>query len=95
MQCPGENNRRQELLRNKPRKPLPQPLNNYSIWDSILWEKVYLEENITLLLNCSCNDVAMEGSTIKAVRMAAHHPDWHTVEAKLFADCSGDSILAP
>lgn len=69
---------------------------NWSLWDSILYEKVKFEDNITLLLNCSCNDAVMEGNKIKAVKgWQLTTETWHTVEAKLFADCSGDSILAP
>lgn len=72
------------------------PERNYSIWDSILYEKVRFEPNITLLLNCACTSVDMDGSSIKSVtgfQLTTY--TWHTVEAKIFADCSGDSILAP
>jgi hypothetical protein len=72
------------------------PLRNYSIWDSILYEKVRFEPNITLLLNCSCNDLQMDGDRIRSVRgWQLTTETWHTVEAALLADCSGDSILAP
>lgn len=72
------------------------PSKNYSIWDSILYEKVKMEPNITLLLNCSCNDAQMDETRITAIRgWQLTTQTWHTVEAKLFADCSGDSILAP
>jgi len=68
----------------------------YSIWDSILYEKVRFEENITMLLNCSCLDAQMEGNNIKSIKgWQLTTETWHIVEAKLFADCSGDSILAP
>jgi hypothetical protein len=71
-------------------------LRNYSVWDSILFEKVRLEPNITLLLNCSCNDLTMEGNRIRSiVGWQGTSETWHTVTADLFADCSGDSILAP
>ena len=30
------------------------PQRNYTIWDTLLYEKVRFEKNITLLLNCSC-----------------------------------------
>lgn len=69
---------------------------NFSIWDSILYEKVMLEEHITLLLNCSCCGADMEGEKIKSItgwQMTTQ--TWHTVYAEVFADCSGDSILAP
>ncbi|NOZ22207.1 MAG: FAD-dependent oxidoreductase, partial [Planctomycetes bacterium] len=72
------------------------PTQNYSIWDSILFEKVKYEDNITLLLNCSCNDLEMEGSRIRRIKgWQLTSETWQTVEANLFADCSGDSILAP
>lgn len=29
---------------------------SYSIWDSVLYEKARFDPNITLLLNCSCNE---------------------------------------
>lgn len=69
---------------------------NYSIWDSILFEKVKFQPNLTVLLNCSCNSLEMDGSRIKSVKgWQLTTETWHSVEAKYFADCSGDSILAP
>lgn len=93
----GANNREtgivEELkLDNRARNPL----GNYSIWDSILYEKVRFEPNITLLLNASVCDLAMAGARIRSVKAwQLTTYTWHTVEAELFADCSGDSILAP
>lgn len=67
-----------------------------SIWDSVLYEKVRFEKNITLLLNCSCNGLEMTGNRIKSIKgWQLTTQTWHTVEAELFADCSGDSVLAP
>ncbi len=69
---------------------------NYSIWDSILYEKVRFQENLELLLNCSCQSVEMNGdkiSSVKGYQMTTQQ--YHEVEATIFADCSGDSILAP
>jgi len=69
---------------------------NYSVWDSILYEKVKFQENLTLLLNCSCNNAEMDGNKIKTITgWQLTNETWHKVEAKYFADCSGDSILAP
>ena len=71
------------------------PDRNFSVWDSILYEKVKFEPNITLLLNCACCDAEMNGDSIKSVtgfQLTTY--TWQTVEAKIFADCSGDSILA-
>ena len=80
------------LLENRYRNAL----RNFSIWDSILYEKVRFEPNITLLLNCSCNELQMDGDRIRSVKgWQLTTETWHTVEADLFADCSGDSILAP
>ena len=72
------------------------PKRNYSIWDSILYEKVRFEPNIELLLNCACCDAEMDGSRIRSVtgfQLTTY--TWHRVAADIFLDCSGDSILAP
>lgn len=93
----GDNNRETGIveeieLENLYRNPAP----TYGIWDSILYEKVRFQENLTLLLNCSCNDLEMDGERIRSIRgWQLTTQTWHKVEAKLFADCSGDSILAP
>jgi len=68
---------------------------SYSIWDSVLIEKAMLEDNITLMLNCTCNDVMMQDNSIKQVKAWQMTTEsFVTVEAKQFADCSGDGILA-
>ncbi len=72
------------------------PEGNYSVWDSILYSAIRREKNITLLLNTAAFEAAMDGETIKSVtgyQSAAQ--TFFTVEAPLFADCSGDSVLAP
>lgn len=72
------------------------PHKNYSVWDLVLYETARFEPNITLLLNCSCVDARMEGERIAGVtgwQMTTQTR--HEVEAKLFADCSGDAVLAP
>lgn len=69
---------------------------NWSVWDSVLYEKVRFEPNITLLLNCSCCEATMDGPRIRSIRgWQTTTQTWHTVTAPLFADCSGDSVLAP
>jgi len=79
-------------MENLYRNPTP----NYSLWDSILYEKVRFEKNIELLLNCSCTDAKMNGNKIESIKCWQLTTEtWHTVEAKYFADCSGDSILSP
>lgn len=72
------------------------PNSNYSIWDLILYEKARFEPNLALLLNCSCLDAAMRGTRIESVRAwQLTTQTYHTVRAKIFADCSGDAVLAP
>lgn len=79
------------LLENMHRNPD----RNFSIWDSVLYEKVFFEPNIELMLNCACCNVEMDGNTIKSVtgfQLTTY--TWQTVNARIFIDCSGDSILA-
>lgn len=71
------------------------PERNFTIFDTILFELVKFEKNITLLLNCSCCDATMDENhivSVKGFQLTTY--TWHTVEATVFADCSGDSILA-
>ncbi|MHC4872447.1 MAG: FAD-dependent oxidoreductase [Planctomycetota bacterium] len=72
------------------------PNRNFSVWDTVLYNKVITEPNITLLLNCSCLEAEMSGNVIKSVTgWQLTTETLHTVKAEVFADCSGDSILAP
>jgi hypothetical protein len=72
------------------------PNKNYSVWDTLLYEKAMAEPNLTLLLNCTCQSVEMNDHIIKSVTgWQLTTETTHTVRAKLFADCSGDAILAP
>jgi hypothetical protein len=69
---------------------------NYSVWDSILYEKAAFQENLTLLLNCSCCDAETKDGRILSVKgWQLTSETWHEVSADYFSDCSGDSILAP
>lgn len=68
----------------------------YGIWDGLLYGKIRSEQNITYLLNCSCCDAKVEDDTIVSVTgWQTTTQKWHSVKARYFADCSGDSILAP
>lgn len=69
-------------------------------FDTVMWAKVKAEKNITLLLNTTCCDadrIEKDGvshiTSVTAWQMTTY--TWHTVKAAYFADCSGDSILAP
>jgi len=70
------------------------PDKNYSVWDSVLWEKAYFQPNLEMELNCSVLDAHCEDGTIVSVRAwQSTTQTWHTIEANYFIDCSGDSIL--
>ncbi|MBR5309152.1 MAG: FAD-dependent oxidoreductase [Clostridia bacterium] len=69
---------------------------SFNVWDDVLYGIVKGEENITLLLNCSCLDAKCENNKILSVKgWQMTSETFHTVYAKYYADCSGDSILAP
>lgn len=93
----GEDNRETGILEEiMMENQYYNPDKNYSIWDSILLNKAWQEQNLTLLLNCSCMEAQMAGDRIASVtgwQMTTQR--FCRVEATLFADCSGDSILAP
>ena len=79
------------LLENMRRNPD----RNFSVWDSILYEKVKFEPNVELLLNCACCESDTKDGHINSItgfQLTTYL--WHTVKAKIYADCSGDSILA-
>ncbi len=68
---------------------------NFSLWDALLYGKVMSEPNITLLLNCAACDAVSDEHHISSVtgfQLTTY--TWHTVEADIFVDCSGDSILS-
>lgn len=68
----------------------------YTMWDLTLYSKVKSEKNITLLLNSAVFDAVTENGEIKSVRAWQSNAEtFHVVSARYFADCSGDSILAP
>ena len=80
---------RMENLRRNPQR-------SFSIWDTVLYEKVLLEPNIERFLNCSCVDAKMDGPRVKSITAwQTTTQTYHTIEAAIFADCSGDAILAP
>ena len=71
------------------------PQESYTVWDSVIYGKVMAEENITLLLNSSVLDAKCEnGEILSATAWQSNAETFHTVSAKYFADCSGDSILS-
>lgn len=72
------------------------PNRNFSVWDTVLYGKVLSEPNIVPLLNCSCLQIEMDGKTIRAVTgWQLTTQTCHRIGARIYADCSGDAILAP
>ena len=72
------------------------PNRNFSIWDTVLYEKVLAEKNIISLPNCSCLKAEMDVHTISNVTgWQLTTQTYHKVNANIFADCSGDGVLAP
>lgn len=72
------------------------PSKNWYLFDSVLYGAVMREKNLTAFLNCTCYDAHCGGKHIESV--AAYQMTTQTiikVNAKYFADCSGDSVLAP
>ena len=87
----GPNNRETGILEeiqleNLYRNPTP----NYSLWDSILYEKVRFEKNIELILNCSCTDAKTNENKIECIKgWQLTTETWHTVEANYFPTAQG------
>lgn len=72
------------------------PHEVYQIQDTVFYEKVHFQPNLTLLLNCSCQEAEMDGNRVASVTgWQLTTETRHTVRSAIFADCSGDSILAP
>lgn len=72
------------------------PYKLYPLWDAQMYGMAKAEPNLTLQLNTSCMDAQMDGARIVSVtgwQMTTQR--FVTVRADYFADCSGDSILAP
>ena len=72
------------------------PGMKYPLWDHVLYTKVRAEKNIRLLMNCSCFEAGVKEKRIESVTgwQLTTETFW-TVRAAYYADCSGDSILAP
>ena len=101
----GKNNRETGIIEEIMLENLYRnPTKNYYIWDSILLDFIKREKNITLLLNTTCIDAEVEhgnfahGRTERIISATGYRmttQQFITVKADYFADCSGDSILAP
>ena len=69
---------------------------NWYLFDSVLYNKVYAEPNILPFLNCTCHAADCADGHIRSITAYQMTTQTEvTVFADCFADCSGDSILAP
>ncbi len=101
----GENNRETGIIEEIALENLYRnPTKNYAVWDTVLYDFVKREKNITLLLNCSCMDAEVtegcfeHGRSKKITSVTGWQMTtqcFYEVRAKYFCDSSGDSILAP
>ena len=80
------------------------PTKSFAVWDTVLYDFVRREENITLLLNCTCMDAEVEkgefsyGRDTRIRSVTGYQMTtqcFYEVAARFYSDCSGDSILAP
>lgn len=101
----GENNRETGILEEIMLESLYRnPTKSFAIWDTILYDFVRREENITLLLNCTCMDAETNSGAFKYGRnkritsVTGYQMTtqcFYEVRSKFYCDSSGDSILAP
>lgn len=93
----GRNNRETGIIEELMLENLYRnPYKNYSIWDSVMLGIVRREPLIQLYLNCSCLDGKTENGKIESIlAWQTTTQKYHCFKAKIFIDCSGDSILAP
>ena len=101
----GENNRETGLVEEIYLENLYRnPTKSFAIWDTVLYDFIRREENITLLLNCTCMDAETENGefphgrdrkirSVTGYQMTTQR--FYEVRAGYFCDSSGDSILAP
>ncbi|MBQ3507761.1 MAG: FAD-dependent oxidoreductase [Clostridia bacterium] len=101
----GKNNRETGIIEEIALENLRRnPTKNFHIWDTVLYDFVLREKNITLLLNCTCMDANVDTGSfpygrdrrircVTGYQMTTQH--FVEVHAAFYADCSGDSILAP
>lgn len=79
------------LLEHKHRNPE----NSWAIFDSILWEKVHFQENLSLYLNTHVSEVITENGAIHAVCAVQQTTEKEFLfTAKIFVDATGDATIA-
>ena len=79
------------LLENKKRNPN----HVFPVFDTIMWEKLKFQENLTLYLNTHMYDVCRDGERIQSIT-AKQLTTEKTFEftGKIYIDCTGDGTLS-
>ena len=100
----GENNRETGILEEiNLENAYRNPTKSFAVWDTVLYEIVKKEKKITLLLNCTCMDAKYtkgdfpDGRSVRIDEISGYQMTaqcFYDVRAKMYSDCSGDSILA-
>ena len=78
------------LLENKRRNPYA----SFPVFDTVLWEKVRFQKNLTSYLNTNMDDVLTEGDAIRAVICHQSTTETElTLYGKVFIDATGHGTL--
>jgi len=78
------------LLENKWRNPS----QCYSVWDTVLWEKVHFQEGLDAYLNTCLNDVTTQNGKITTARCYQETTEMtYDFKAKVFIDATGHATL--
>lgn len=71
------------------------PQECYEMLDYVLYDKVFSEKNISLLLDTMLFDVIAEGKKIRMIKAyCSQTEELYEIRAKYFADCTGDGTMA-
>ncbi len=78
------------LLENKQRNPY----HSFSIWDSVLWEKVRFQENLDSYLNTSLDSVETSSNKVTSITCRQTPTEsTYTFTADIFVDATGNGTL--
>ena len=67
---------------------------NFSSWDSVLFQTVYRQKNLTLFLNTDMEDVELEDDRITRILCYQSTTETHLrVSGQVFIDCTGNGTL--
>lgn len=81
----------EELLLDNKRK---NPYASFPVFDTVMWEKVRFQKNLTSFLNTNMDDVVMEDGEIRAIicHQSTTETQW-TIWGKVFVDATGHGTL--